>query len=379
MACITKRKGLWAVDFYDQHGKRRLKMLPKGSTKKKARELLREIEDQVGDGTWLPEPEIPKFERVASDWLEFKKPNVRASTWDMYRGHLENHFDEINGIKINRINVARVEKFITKRMLAEMNIGTLKKLIVTFNQIMKYAVRHGYISYNPVRDAERPKGKSNVTESKIKVLNPVQIKALLDATENFKYRTLFMFAIMTGARQGEIVGLKWSDIDWFNCQVYIQRTFNNNAWYEPKSKTSKRQINLGPSMINALKQWKPKCPKSRFNLVFPNEVGKPLDHWHLLDRYYWPALKAAELPRIRFHDLRHTFASLLIEQGENIKYIQDQLGHSSATLTLDVYGHLLKPVNQEAAQRLENSVFSGNGDQMATNRQNIIKLVRANA
>ena len=74
-------------------------------------------------------------------------------------------------------------------------------------------------------------------------------------------------------------------------------------------------------------------------------------------------MKNAEIPRIRFHDLRHTFASLLIEQGENIKYIQNQLGHASATFTLNVYGHLMKPVNQEAACRLEKAVFETNGDQ----------------
>jgi integrase len=78
----------------------------------------------------------------------------------------------------------------------------------------------------------------------------------------------------------------------------------------------------------------------------------------VLRKHFRPALKAADLPRIRFHDLRHTYASLLIEQGENIKYIQTQLGHSSPSVTLDVYAHLLKPSNQQAARRLEETIFS---------------------
>ena len=374
MACVTKRKGRWVVDFYDQHGKRRLKVMPKGSTKKKATEKLREIEDQVGKGVYRPDPEIPLFKKVAKDWLEQKKPNVRHTTWEMYGSHLKKHFDEINEIKVSWINVATVEKFITKRLNDNMNIGTLKKILVTFNQIMNYATRHSYIDHNPVREAEKPKGRSKAEDPKIRVLSSEQIGALLKATDNLKYRTFFMFAILTGARQGEIVGLKWSDIDWFNCQAFIQRTFNHGKWYKPKSKTSRRKINLGPAMISALKKWKAYCPKSKFNLVFPNEAGNPIDHWHLLDRYYWPALKAAGLPRIRFHDLRHTFASMLIEQGENIKYIQDQLGHSSATLTLDIYGHLMRPVDQEAAEKLENSIFPVDGDQMVTMAKNVINF-----
>jgi integrase len=86
--------------------------------------------------------------------------------------------------------------------------------------------------------------------------------------------------------------------------------------------------------------------------------GKPMNYSNMVNRYYMPALKKARLP-IKFHCLRHTFASLLIHQGENIKYIQSQLGHSSPTVTLNVYSHLMNPVNQESACRLENTIFQG--------------------
>ena len=98
-------------------------------------------------------------------------------------------------------------------------------------------------------------------------------------------------------------------------------------------------------------------------MVFPNEAGGPINHNNLVNRHFNPALKAAGLPKIRFHDLRHTY-SLLIEQGENIKYIQNQLGHSSPTVTWNVYAHLMKPVNQEAACKLEKTVFETNGSKM---------------
>ncbi len=112
--------------------------------------------------------------------------------------------------------------------------------------------------------------------------------------------------------------------------------------------------------MTELKKWKLACPKSDLNLVFPNGAGKPIDHHNMVRRCFLPTLEAAELPRIRFHDLRHTYASLLIEQGENIKYIQTQLGHSNPTVTWNVYAHLMKPTNQEAANRLENTIFETN-------------------
>jgi len=184
-----------------------------------------------------------------------------------------------------------------------------------------------------------------------------------------QYKTLFQLAIFSGARQGEIIGLKWSDIDWENSQIHIQRTFNNDAWYETKTDTSDRKIDLGPAMMTALKKWKLACPTSELNLVFPNNAENPINHNNLVNRHFNPTLKAAGLPKIRFHDLRHTYASLLIEQGENIKYIQSQLGHSSPSVTLNIYAHLMKPVNQEAACRLENTIFETSGSKMVAEKK----------
>jgi len=103
------------------------------------------------------------------------------------------------------------------------------------------------------------------------------------------------------------------------------------------------------------------CLPNRLNLVFPNEEGLPLNNSNMRRRHFEPALTEAGIGHIRFHDLRHTYASLLIKQGENIKYIQSQLGHSSPMVTLNTYTHLFESVNQEAACRLENTVFEKNG------------------
>jgi integrase len=367
MACIAKRRNRYIIDFYDNQGKRRWKTLPKGTTKKKAKESMRDIEDQVARGIYLPDKKIPIFSKVAEDWLEYKEPNVRESTLKMYKGHLKHHFQDVNNIKVNRITMAKVEKFIADKQTNNMNLTTLRKIIVTFNQVMNYAVRHKYIDHTPVRDAERPKGQGREEKERIRILAPEETNAFLEAEEDQKYYTLFNLAIFSGARQGGLFGLKWTDVDWINNQIYIQRTYNNGAWYKPKSKTSNRKIDLGPEMMTALKKWKVACPPNDLDLIFPNLSGKPMDHGHMLRHHFWPALEAAELPKIRFHDLRHTYASLLIEQGENIKYIQSQLGHSSPMVTLNVYAHLMNSVNQESACRLENTIFKSTGSKMVAN------------
>lgn len=367
MACITKRRGRWVIDFYDQTGVRRWKTLKEDVTKKEAKEELRAIEDDVSKGLYLPNKKVPLFAKVAQDWLEYKKPNVRSTTWDTFDGHIRNHFDMLNSMKINLISVSIIEKFIRQKQDSNMNLKTLRKILVTLNQIFSYAVRHRFIDHNPLRDAERPKSHGSEGEheqDKINILTPDQIPIFLSKSQDPKYNTLFTLAVFTGMREGEILGLKWGDMDWENKQVHVQRTYTKGKFFTTKTKASNRKIDIGPKVLTKLKRWKLACPRNELDLMFPNESGNPMNYSNMVKRHFLPALKEAEISAIRFHDLRHTFASLLIEQGENIKYIQTQLGHSSPTVTWNVYTHLMKPTNQEAACRLENTIFNETGSKM---------------
>jgi len=110
-------------------------------------------------------------------------------------------------------------------------------------------------------------------------------------------------------------------------------------------------------VLTALKQWRALCPKSKLDLVFPNGKGEHIQAQNLLNRHFLPALERAGLRRIRWHELRHTFASLLVKQKEHIKYAQTQLGHHAIGITLDVYSHLMESINPEASIRLDKTVF----------------------
>ena len=360
MACITKRRNNWILDFYDQYGVRQRLTLKKGTTKADAKKVLREIEDKVDKGIYIPRKKLPLFSNAADMWIKMKKPNIRHSTYVGYKGHLENHLKPFfEGYRISRINYDKVEEFISHCLDKNMTISTLKKIMVNFSQIMTYAVRKRYVDYNPVRDVEKPKGKSEHREdNKVSVLTPAEILSLLDAAPDLKHKTLFMAAVTTGLRQGELLGLKWTDIDWFNSQVHVNRTYNHFRFYEPKSKTSRRKVDVPPQMMKQFKEWKIACPTNDLDLVFPNETGGPMNSLNMYNRKWMPTLKEAELYGVRFHDLRHTYASLLIDQDENIKYIQNQMGHSSIKTTLDTYGHLIKDVNRKAAIRLGNVIFN---------------------
>lgn len=232
---------------------------------------------------------------------------------------------------------------------------------------MAYSVRKRYIDYNPVRDIEKPKGQSlHEDEKDISIITPDEIHALLNAVPDLKHNTIFMVAVTTGLRQGEILGLKWDDIDWISCQMHVNRTYNHFRFYEPKTKTSRRKVDIPPQTIQQLKKWNIACPPNELDLVFPNESGKPMSALNMYNRKFLPALKKAKIKKIRFHDLRHTYASIQIELGTNPKYIQHQLGHASIKITMDTYGHLMKDVNQEAANRLGDAIFNSTGHNLVT-------------
>ncbi len=193
---------------------------------------------------------------------------------------------------------------------------------------------------------------------------------LLEAADD-RWRILIMTAILTGLRQGELLGLQWGDVDWVAQQMLVRRTYTHGRFYDPKTKTSRRRVDLPTPLVIDLKKWKLRCPKGELDLVFPNGAGNPESHSNLTQRGFHPALRRAGLRRIRFHDLRHTYASLLIETCEHPKYIQAQMGHSSIKVTMDIYGHLMRATNSRAAEKLGRLALSAtkNGSKMVANQK----------
>jgi integrase len=159
---------------------------------------------------------------------------------------------------VDRVTAKTIEQWIEKRRAAGVELVTLKKVMLTLGAVLRYAVRHRYITHNPISCVERPRGPGKAEEPAFQVLQRDQIEKLIEATDGPKFKTLFYLAVMSGARQGELFGLKWSDALWMSDQ--IQRTFNHGEWYRPKSKSSARWIDLGPKVMAALKRRRLACP-----------------------------------------------------------------------------------------------------------------------
>src|SRR5437867_4593959 len=197
------------------------------------------------------------------------------------------------------------------------------------------------------------KDRPQAEDQEMQILTPPEIRRLLDAADE-PVRTLLLCAVLTGMRRGELLGLRWEDIDLEGHRIFVRRALWRGKFVTPKSRRSRRTIDLAPTLRAALARL-----PSRFQsgLVFCSPDGEPINPDTFAQRDWARALRRAGLRRVRFHDLRHTYASLLIAQGAHPKYIQAQLGHASTQTTLDRYGHLMPDAHAAEAQKLDELVF----------------------
>ena len=179
------------------------------------------------------------------------------------------------------------------------------------------------------------------------------------------YRLLISFAVFTGCRAGEILGAAWNHIDWESGGFRVRRAYREGHFQELKTRTSYRSIALPGFLLKELRVWRLACPKSPHDLIFPNLDGRPMSYWNLMARGFHPALKRAGIRRIRFHDLRHTFASLMISNGEDIVRVSRLMGHANASFTFNTYCHMLPRRRDPIGDRLASLVF---GNKMETDR-----------
>jgi integrase len=363
MPCVRKRRGKWVIDFYDQFGKRHCEVV--GTNKKGAEEELAKRLLEVGKSSYCPQSRTKKFDEIAEQWYQTQVlPNKRPKTAHYYKNLLDNHLlPFFRGIKLSRIDLSLIERYMAKR-LEENNVckATINKSVTSLGTILRYAVRHKLLDFNPISIVEKLRIRSEEVVDDKMFFTHEEIHLLLQ-NQDTKYGPLILIAVMTGMREGELLGLMWDDIDWNSVQVCIRRTLQLGKFYDPKTKASKRRVDVDADLLLELKKWRLRYPKGINNLVFPNEVGNPMDATNMIKRIWYSTLRRAGLPQYRFHLLRHTNVSLRIEAGQNIKYIQNQLGHSSIQVTLDIYGHLMKPVNHEEAKKLRVTLFSNENEE----------------
>jgi integrase len=381
VATIKKRAEKYYVVYYFD-GKKRWRVA--GRREIDAKRLKSKIEKGIYEGTHREKENIT-FAELADKWLEIKKAEVRPKTQATYKAHVERLKRHFGDMKIKSIGPEEVEGFAAKLPKMKYKAGkkskekaktitpaTASRCLTLLKAIMEKAVQWGYIGANPAAYVKKPRA----ARAEVEYLEPEEVKRLLQAAGTLDEvwgskghkrdyitcrKALLMFAALTGARQSELLGLRWGDVDLEERKAYIRQVLQGGEFYPPKSEAGRRVIDLPGILVEELKAHQVRqaveLPQNPHDLVFTSETGRPLASRNVTQRILEPALRVAGLRKVGFHALRHSYVSMLIAQGENVKTIQSLVGHASAGMTWDVYGHLFENAGREAVDRLQNALF----------------------
>jgi integrase len=293
---------------------------------------------------------VPLLGHYAAVWLEGLEGLVLPSTVEAYAGRRQRHvLPRLADRRLDEIEVDDVLTLISDLRKQGYSGTTIAVTLTPLSRLLTHAVRRGLIEANPVSKLDRSE-RPRVSRQERPVLNPAEIGRLLEAAPP-RFRTLLATAVLSGLRQGELLGLHWRDVDFDHELIHVRTALDRKRRdVPPKTERAVRDVILMPGLAEALRQHKRETGFDQpDDYVFTTRTGAPHHAPHIGLRALKPALQKAGLQPVRWHDLRHTFASLLIAGGANITFVSRQLGHTSSQITLGIYAHLLD--HEEQARR----------------------------
>lgn len=332
--------------------------------KQAERNLLLDVEENGLPSNQSDDFQDPTFEELASLWLENYKTTVKPSTFENVKSKVEKmteeHFKEL---KLKKITVAYCQRVVIE---LSKNYVLYNHYLSVINRIFKYAVLMDILDSNPFDKVIKP--KSRQTQRKGNFLTKEELKEFLKLAQTATLSYFFPLVHLmsyTGLRQGEALALKWSDIDFENKKITVDKTATRikekQTLQTPKTKNSKRVISIDPTTLSILKSWKKDQIKIYFkngkhfegdeNFIFTNQRGEWV-HIHNFIRYFKRFIADHKLKPITPHGLRHTHASLLFSAGVEPKNISDRLGHSTVQITLDLYTHITEEQRTDTVEKL---------------------------
>jgi integrase len=344
------------VEFTDEHDRVR-RLRAERTTKTRALAALQELRDEVRAGR-VPEPEVARrtVTEVLERWLaDAERRGLRPATLRSYRHIVEQHLVPRIGTK----RAVALRRRDIDTMLDSMadGDGKVDDKVGDRTRQLSYVVAKMALSQHVVcKPEEHPfprRGGPRVEKRTMKVWSEEQVRCFLHAARGDRHEALYVVAIATGARQGEILGLRWSDVHDNHVTIRTSLDQHERELAPTKTLKSRRPIHVSAAVIATLTRHKAKEKRAgrkvtSDDLVFQNEVGEPIHASNLYRRSFKPLVADAKVPLIRFHDLRHTFATLLLTRGVHVKIVSEMLGHASIQQTLDTYSHVL-PSLQRAA------------------------------
>jgi integrase len=361
---IHRRKnGGWCAQYTVYTAKGRKRRTLYGRTRAEvAAKLAKALSDREGGITF--DADNLRLGDYLLRWLEdSKKGSVKRVTYEGYARQMRNHLVPTLGrIKLKALTPAHLRGLYREKTETGLSARTVGYIHTTIHNALEQAVKDGLLPRN-VANAVKP---PQLCKEEIQPLTPAQTKTLFEAVGGDRFEALYVLAVTAGPRQGELLGLKWEDIALDRGLPQVRRTLSGTnggepVFSDPKTAKGRRSVKLTARAVEALKRHRERQLKEReevaglwqnHDLVFPTQVGTPMSRHNLVARSFKPLLKRAGLPEIRFHDLRHTCATLMLAVGANPKVAQEALGHANVTITLDTYSHLLPNMQDEVAEKV---------------------------
>lgn len=361
---IYKRNdGRWAASVSLGDGRRKTYY---GKARQDVSQKLAKARYEVQQGL----PVVPEKETVGAyldRWLgEVAKPTIRPATHEGYERMIRLHVrPAIGKIRLARLSPDHLSRMYAGLLSKGLSPKSVRLIHAMVHRSLKQALRLRLVAVNVSEAVDPPR----LEHREFRALSPEEVKRLISAAKGDRNEALYILALTTGMRQGELLGLRWADVDldgaFLAVRQQVYRVRGKWVFTEPKTAKGRRTITLPPMTVEALRRHRVIQSEERLkasdwddtDLIFPNRHGRPMEKQNLMRRSFRPLLERADLPRIRFHDLRHSAATLLLSLGEHPKVVQERLGHSTIMVTMDVYSHVMPSLQRQAAERLD-SLFA---------------------
>jgi len=369
-----KGKNSWQLQVYTgtgPDGKPRRHFETVRGKKGDAQRRLTELLASLDKGVYTPPGRLTVAEHLHQWLLGYVKTNCSQRTLDGYQTIIERHLIPALGyVQLKRLDYQTIERYYGKAR-EKLSPRTVHHQHRVLSEALKYACRHGIIARNPCELVDI-KGSLKQIKRKMRTLTPAEVEVVLETASGSQYYPVIYTAVSTGLRQAELLGLRWRAVD-FDITMSIsvsQVLYIRKGVYqfkEPKTEHSRRRVDMTPKLACYLREYK--LERERLyrslgkeltddDLVFASVEGKPIDA-RVMSHAFGRMVKRVNLAGVRFHDLRHTFASLMLLRGAKPKVISEALGHASVAFTMDVYSHIIEGMQSDAMALLDEVLPAG--------------------
>ena len=340
-----------------------------GKTQKEVAQKLKAATAAIDAGTYT-EPSKMTVGEWLDIWAEQYLGSVKMLTAVAYKSTIRLHIKpQIGAVKLEKLNAHTVQRLYNGLGAAssdgeQLSPKTIKNVHGVLHRALQQAVANGYIKFNPTDACVLPR----VEKKELKPLDEVDTKKFLEAIQGHQFELIYSVALFTGMREGEILGLTWDCVDFdkgkilVSKQLQIDRYTLHKPVLMPLKNDKPRSITPAPFVMELLKKqkqiqegWKAEAGElwdNELNLVFTTNYGRYVAQ-QTMGKHYKKVVESIGRPDARFHDLRHSYAVAAIRSGDDIKTVQGNLGHATASFTLDIYGHVTDQMKEASAARME--------------------------